>query len=92
VPGNPAWTRLEETMPSGSDKRWRTGLPGAGPRRPRIRLGGCLLWLLGLLIVLVILSLLFGGFQKGTRTGLGRPAAPAGALPAAGAGAGAYQP
>ena len=74
MPGNPAWTRLEETMPSGSDKRWRIGLPGAGPRRARIRLGGCLLWLLGLLIVLVILSLLFGGFQKGTKVhGAGPP-------------------
>jgi hypothetical protein len=56
------------------DKRWRIGPPGAGPRRPRIRLGGCLLWLLGLLIVLVILSLLFGGFQKGTKVnGTGPP-------------------
>jgi hypothetical protein len=74
VPGNPAWTRLEETMPSGSEKRWRMSLPGAGPRRPRIKLGGCLLWLLGLLIVLVILSLLFGGFQKGTKVnGTGPP-------------------
>jgi hypothetical protein len=34
-----------------------------------------LLWLLGLLIVLVILSLLFGGFQKGTKVnGTGPPA------------------
>ena len=39
-----------------------------------MRLGGCLLWLLGLLIVLVILSLLFGGFQKGTKVnGIGSP-------------------
>jgi hypothetical protein len=67
VPGNPAWTRLEETMPADFDKRWRRGLLGSRPRRPRIRLGGCLLWLLGLLIILVILSLLFGGFQKGTK-------------------------
>jgi hypothetical protein len=74
VPGNPAWTRLEETMPSGSDKRWRIRLPGAGSRRPRTSLGGCLLWLLGLLIVLVILSLLFGGFHKGTKVnGTGPP-------------------
>lgn len=74
MPGNPAWTRLEETMPGDFDKRWRIGLLGSRPRRPRIRLGGCLLWLLGLLIVLVILSLLFGGFQKGTKVnGTGPP-------------------
>jgi hypothetical protein len=61
-------------MPSGSEKRWRIGLPGPGLRRPRTRLGGCLLWLLGLLIVLVILSLVFGGFQKGTKVnGTGPP-------------------
>jgi hypothetical protein len=42
---------------------------GNGPRRPRSRLTGCLLWFLGLIIVLVILSLLFGGFQKGTKVG-----------------------
>ena len=41
-----------------------------------MRLGGCLLWLLGLLIVLVILALLFGGFQKGTKVnGTGPPLA-----------------
>jgi hypothetical protein len=64
--------------------------------RPRRRIGcvGWLLMLVAVLVLLLVLSLLFGGFQKGTRTGLGRPAAPAGALPAtgAGAGAGAYQP
>lgn len=50
------------------------GTGGSGPRRPKTRLGGCLLWVLGLIIVLVILSLLFGGFQKGTKVnGTGRP-------------------
>jgi hypothetical protein len=44
-------------------------------RRPRRRLTGCLLWILAIIIVLVILSLFFGGFQKGTKAGgLGRPA------------------
>ncbi len=38
-------------------------------RRPRSRLAGCLLWLLALIVALVILSLLFGGFRKGTRAG-----------------------
>jgi hypothetical protein len=44
---------------------------GSGRRswRPRRRLTGCLLWILGLIVVLVILSLIFGGFQKGTKVG-----------------------
>lgn len=37
-------------------------------------MAGCLLWVLGLIIVLIILSLLFGGFQKGTKAGAGLPA------------------
>jgi hypothetical protein len=41
--------------------------------RPRHGLTGCLLWILGLIVVLVILSLLFGGFQMGTKVG-GAPA------------------
>jgi len=36
----------------------------AGQRRS---LTGCLLWIVGLIIALVLLSLLFGGFQKGTK-------------------------
>jgi hypothetical protein len=40
-------------------------------RRRRIRPLGCLLWVLGLIIVLLVLSLLFGGFQNGTKVGLG---------------------
>jgi hypothetical protein len=39
------------------------------PGRRRIRARGCLLWLLGLVVVLLALSLLFGGFQKGTKAG-----------------------
>ena len=44
---------------------------GAG--RPRSRAAGCLLWVLLLIAVLIVLSLLFGGFQKGTKlnNGLG---------------------
>lgn len=54
---------------------YRRRLWGNGSRRPRRRLTGCLLWILGLIIVLVILSLLFGGFQKGTKaSGTGAPA------------------
>jgi hypothetical protein len=37
--------------------------------RPRRRLTGCLLWIVGLIVALVILSLMFGGFQKGTKVG-----------------------
>ena len=47
---------------------WRRRMRPGTPRRPR-RLAGCLLWIVALIIVLVIMSLLFGGFQKGTRLG-----------------------
>lgn len=42
----------------------------AGRRwRPRRRLTGCLLWIVGLIAVLIILSLMFGGFRMGTKAG-----------------------
>jgi hypothetical protein len=63
---------LEDRM---THQGYRKRLWGKGPRRPRGRLAGCLLWILGVIIVLVILSLLFGGFQKGTKaSGAGVPA------------------
>jgi hypothetical protein len=34
---------------------------------PRSRGAGCLLWILVLIVVLVVLSVVFGSFQKGTR-------------------------
>jgi hypothetical protein len=37
--------------------------------RPRRRLTGCLLWIVGLIVVLIILSLMFGGFRMGTKAG-----------------------
>jgi hypothetical protein len=43
-----------------------------GPRRrwrPRSRAGGCLMWVVLLILILIVLSVLFGGFQKGTKTG-----------------------
>jgi hypothetical protein len=43
--------------------------PGGRSRRPRRRLTGCLLWIVGLIVALIILSLMFGGFQKGTKAG-----------------------
>lgn len=38
-----------------------------GRRWPQSRAMGCLLWILILIAVLIVLSLLFGGFQKGTK-------------------------
>jgi hypothetical protein len=41
--------------------------------RPRSRAAGCLLWIVLLIVILIVLSVLFGGFQKGTKAnGLGR--------------------
>jgi hypothetical protein len=47
--------------------------------RPRSRAAGCLLWVLILIVLLVVLSLVFGRFQKGSKySGLGAlPAHPA---------------
>jgi hypothetical protein len=42
--------------PWSADRRWR-------PRGPL----GCLLWLVILVIILLVLSLFFGGFQRGTK-------------------------
>ena len=50
--------------------RWLVGPRGRQPRqRRRIRPAGCLLWVLGLLVLVLVLSLLFGGFQKGSKAG-----------------------
>ncbi len=46
------------------------------PRRQRSRLTGCVLWIVGLIIVLVILSVLFGGFSMGTKVGGAGPVRP----------------
>ena len=44
-----------------------------GKRMPR--LVGCLIWFIALVVILIVLSLLFGGFTKGTKvSGLGLPA------------------
>ena len=40
-------------------------------RRPRSRTAGCLIWLLAVVVILLLLSLIFGGFQNGTKTGSG---------------------
>jgi hypothetical protein len=44
--------------------------------------------LVAVLVLLLVLSVLFGEWQPGTKTGLAQPRA----LPATGAGAAAYQP
>jgi hypothetical protein len=49
--------------------RWLTRPAPGGPRQRRTRLTGCLFWILALALVLLVLSLLFGGFTKGTKTG-----------------------
>ncbi len=58
-------------------------------RRRRLGRAGCLLWVVAAILVLLLLSLLFGGFRVGSKQGLGSPGT--GVVPAAAAGA-AYQP
>jgi uncharacterized membrane protein len=43
------------------------------PWRPRNRAVGCLLWIVALLVLLLLLSVLFGGFQKGSKVGGSAP-------------------
>ena len=45
-----------------------------GRRRPWLI--GCLIWLIALVVILIVLSLLFGGFTKGTKVSLGYSLAP----------------
>jgi hypothetical protein len=50
----------------------REGYGGRRRRWPRSRAGGCLLWIVLLIAILIVLSVMFGGFQKGTKeSGLG---------------------
>jgi hypothetical protein len=77
----------------GARARQAAGMAVNGPwqwqwrrQHRRRRTVGCALWILTLLGVLLVLSLLFGGFQRGHQTGGIRPAAP---VPALGAGPGA---
>jgi hypothetical protein len=48
-------------------QNWLYRPAGRRPRYRRRRLTGCLLWILIAIGILVILSLMFGTFQKGTR-------------------------
>ena len=47
---------------------WRVNRRTGRERPFRPRLGGCLLWFLILIAVLLVLAVLFGGFRKGTQT------------------------
>jgi hypothetical protein len=67
----------EETLPG----RLRGTTRSSGGGRPRGRLTGCLLWVIGLIVILIALALLFGGFQKGTKVGADARAAASLALP-----------
>jgi hypothetical protein len=54
-------------------------------RGPRSRAVGCLLWAALLIVLLIVLSMLFGGFQKGIKAdGLGPVRAPVAVARAAG--------
>jgi len=61
-------SRLSRRRPARSERRPRVS--SARRRwRPRRRVTGCLLWIVGLIVVLIILSLMFGGFRMGTKAG-----------------------
>ena len=45
---------------------WRVNRRTGRERPFRPRLGGCLLWFLILIAILLVLGILFGGFRKGT--------------------------
>jgi hypothetical protein len=58
--------RSRRRYPSSSYENWNQG-----PRRrwrPRSRARGCLTLILVIVAVLVVLALMFGGFQKGTKS------------------------
>lgn len=68
--GGPTRRSVAGGMPGGPWQwRWRR-------RRRRRRAVGCALWLLTLLLVLFVLSVLFGGFRTGTKDGTGPLTAP----------------
>jgi hypothetical protein len=47
---------------------WRVNRRTGRERPFRPRLGGCLLWFLILIAIVLVLALFFGGFRKGNRT------------------------
>lgn len=40
-------------------------------RRRRFGRAGCLLWILAVILIVLLLSAVFGGFRLGTKSGLG---------------------
>jgi len=58
---------------------WRVNRRTGRQRPFRPALGGCLLWFLIVIAVLLVVALLLGVTKKGTKVGLGRPSAPAAA-------------
>jgi hypothetical protein len=53
-------------------RRMGGGRGGTGWARPRGPVG-CVVWILALVVILLLLSLIFGGFQKGTKVGASGP-------------------
>jgi hypothetical protein len=53
----------------------RGGRRPAGNGRRRIGCAGCLLWIAAAVLLVLLLALVFGGFQHGTKAGLGPPPA-----------------
>jgi hypothetical protein len=57
-------------MARSTNNQWRLTRRRDRPRRFS-RPVGCLFWVLAFLVLLLLLSLLFGGFQKGQKVGWG---------------------
>lgn len=55
-------------MARSTNNRWRRTRRRDRPRRFS-RPVGCLFWVLAFLVILLLLSLIFGGFQKGQKVG-----------------------
>jgi hypothetical protein len=80
----PPLESLEERESRRSDRaRQAAGMAEGGPwqwqwrrQHRRRRTVGCMLWILTLLAVLLVLALLFGGFQRGHKVGSTGPAGP----------------